>query len=337
MHMADALVAPAVAATMYAASAAAGGYSLKKTGLEQDSRKIPVMGVMGAFVFAAQMMNFSIPGTGSSGHICGGVLLAAILGPYEAFITMISILIIQALMFADGGILALGCNIWNMAFYSCFLGYFCIYRPILRKGYSAKKIVIASVIANIVSLQFGAFSVVIETMLSGITDLPFSVFVTSMQPIHLAIGTVEGLVTGAVLVFIYRTRPELLDKNIADKRIDYRRFIIVFAAAALVTAGGLSLLASSHPDGLEWSIAKTTGDEEIQAEGTAYSTAENIQGITALFPDYSLGEDVGDEGSAKALTGNSVAGMTGTAVVAVVCIGGSYVFRKRRRRDIVTE
>ena len=107
MHMADALVAPAVAATMYVCSGGAAGFSVKKVRLESDPKKIPVMGVMGAFVFAAQMINFTIPGTGSSGHLCGGMMLTALLGPYAAFLTMIGVLLIQCLLFADGGLLAL--------------------------------------------------------------------------------------------------------------------------------------------------------------------------------------------------------------------------------------
>ena len=191
MHMADALVAPAVAATMYVCSGGAAGFSVKKVRLESDPKKIPVMGVMGAFVFAAQMINFTIPGTGSSGHLCGGMMLTALLGPYAAFLTMIGVLLIQCLLFADGGLLALGCNIWNMAFYGCFLGYFLFWRPMMKKGMSRGKIVGASILGCVVTLQLGAFSVALETLASGITDLPFSVFVATMQPIHLAIGLVE--------------------------------------------------------------------------------------------------------------------------------------------------
>lgn len=139
MHMADALVAPAVAGTMYVCSTAAAAYSIKKVRQEDDPKKIPVMGVMGAFVFAAQMINFTIPGTGSSGHLCGGMLLTAILGPFASFLTMIGVLLIQCLLFADGGLLALGCNVWNMAFYGCFLGAFLIWRPVMKKGMSRAK------------------------------------------------------------------------------------------------------------------------------------------------------------------------------------------------------
>ena len=93
MHMADALVAPAVAGTMFACSAAAAVYSVKQVKLDIDTKKVPVMGVMGAFVFAAQMINFTIPGTGSSGHLCGGMMLSALLGPWGGFLTMIGVLL----------------------------------------------------------------------------------------------------------------------------------------------------------------------------------------------------------------------------------------------------
>lgn len=116
MHMADTLVIPAMAGTMYAASTAAAAYSTVQVRKDDDPRKIPAMGVMGAFVFAAQMINFTIPGTGSSGHLCGGMMLSAILGPYAGFLTMIGVLLVQCLFFADGGLLALGCNIWNRRF-----------------------------------------------------------------------------------------------------------------------------------------------------------------------------------------------------------------------------
>ena len=172
MHMADALVAPAVAGTMYVCSAAAAAYSVKKVRLENDPKKIPVMGVMGAFVFAAQMINFTIPGTGSSGHLCGGMLLTALLGPYAGFLTMIGVFLIQCLLIADGGILTLGCNIWNMAFYGCFLGALLIWRPMMKKGMSRGKIILASILGCVLTLQMGAFSVTVETLASGITALP---------------------------------------------------------------------------------------------------------------------------------------------------------------------
>lgn len=321
MHMADALVAPAVAATMYVASSVAAGYSVKQVRLEQDTKKIPVMGVMGAFVFATQMINFTIPGTGSSGHLCGGLLLSALIGPCAGFLTMTALLLIQCLLFADGGILALGCNIWNMAFYACFFGYFCIYKPILKNGYSKRKILAASVLGCILSLQLGAFSVTLETLASGITELPFTTFVAAMQPIHLAIGAVEGLITAAVLIFVYETRPELLDKSVTENKMSFKHVLTILTVVVALIGGGLSLVASSYPDGLEWSIGKVTGAEELEAESGIHESVADIQGTTAVFADYSFGEG-GNE-----FLGTSFSGIFGSALVALVCIGGCYSFK----------
>ena len=107
MHMADALLSPTTGGVMWAVTAATTFYSARKVQSQLDSRKIPLMGVLGAFVFAAQMINFTIPGTGSSGHLVGGLLLAILLGPHAAFLTLASVLTVQALFFADGGLLAL--------------------------------------------------------------------------------------------------------------------------------------------------------------------------------------------------------------------------------------
>lgn len=328
MHMADALVAPAVAATMYACSTIAAGYSVKKVRLENDTKKIPVMGVMGAFVFATQMINFTIPGTGSSGHLCGGMLLAALLGPYAAFITMIGVLLIQCLMFADGGLLALGCNVWNMAFYGCFIGAMLIWKPFMIKGAGRVKIIAASITGCMVTLQLGAFSVCLETLASGITDLPFAVFAGMMQPIHLAIGLVEGLITAAVLVFVYEARPKLLwgiGNNISHKsRFSFKTTIITLAVLAALIGGGLSLMASSNPDGLEWAMEKTAGTTELEAEGSVYDTAASIQEKTAVLPDYAIKDS-------ESAFGTSLSGIVGGAVVLALCIGCCYVFRFFRR------
>ena len=204
MHMADALLAPAVAATMYAASAVTVGASVKTLRKDETTAKLPTMAVTSALVFAGQMINYTIPGTGSSGHLCGGMMLTALLGPQAGFLSMVVILAIQALFFADGGLLALGANCWNMAFYGCFVGYYLLWRPIMRsklfgasRGAARAKITLASILGCVLTLQLGAFSVVLETTASGITELPFGAFVGIMQPIHLAIGLVEGLITSA--------------------------------------------------------------------------------------------------------------------------------------------
>ena len=332
MHMADALVAPAVAGVMYVCSASAAVHSIKRVRLENDPKKMPVMGVMGAFVVAAQMINFTIPGTGSSGHLCGGMLLTAILGPYAAFLAMIGVLLIQCLMFADGGLLALGCNIWNMAFYGCFIGYSLIWKPIVKNGFSRMKVIGASMLGSIVALQLGAFSVTLETLLSGVTELPFSVFAGTMQPIHLAIGLAEGLITAAVLLFVYEARPQMLmgfsdmDIDQGKSRFSFRQTMIAFGVAALVTGGFFSLFASSHPDGLEWSIEQITGSTEVEpSEKDVYSTADKIQNSTALLPDYAL------KGSESA-AGTAFSGIVGSLSVLGVCMAACFAFRFFRRK-----
>ena len=324
MHMADALVVPAVAGTMYACSTVAAGYSVRKVRQENDPKKIPVMGVMGAFVFATQMINFTIPGTGSSGHLCGGMLLSALLGPYAGFLTMIGVLLIQCFLFADGGILALGCNIWNMAFYGCFVGALLIWKPMMKHGMSKVKIIGASILGCVLTLQMGAFSVTLETLASGVTELPFGTFVATMQPIHLAIGLVEGLITAAVLVFVYEARPELLYANAQESgqkaRFSFKKTIAILAVAAAFIGGALSLAASAYPDGLEWSIERLTGATEIEAAGSAYETAEAIQETTSLLPDYAFR-------NSDSLLGTTFSGIVGAAVVAGVCVAACFAFK----------
>lgn len=318
MHMADALLSPAVGATMYAVSAAVAVYSVKKVKKDFSPKNIPVMGVMGAFVFAAQMLNFTIPGTGSSGHFCGGFLLAALLGPYAAFLTMISILVIQCLLFADGGILALGCNIWNMAFYACFFGYFCIYKPVMKNGMSRVKLILACIIGSIISLQFGAFSVVLQTAISGISELPFSVFVATMQPIHLAIGTIEGLITAAVLIFVYQARPELLNAETTENKFSLKKVLVILGIVVIIMGGALSLVASSNPDGLEWSMEKVSGTTELESDGGVHDALASVQDKTAVLPDYSFGNDNA--------AGTSFSGIVGSGIVAGLCILLSVIF-----------
>lgn len=332
MHMADALITPAVGGVMMAVSAGAIGYSVKKVKEELDEKKVPLMGVMGAFVFAGQMINFTIPGTGSSGHIGGGILLAALLGPYAAFLVISAVLLIQALFFADGGLLAIGCNIFNMGFYACFLAYPLIYRQIVKKSFTAKRVTIGTIIAVVAGLQLGAFSVVLETLISGITELPFASFVLLMQPIHLAIGLVEGIATSAVLCFVLKSNPALLDgytDGTGEPAVSRKKVIALLLAAAVVIGGFVSLFASSHPDGLEWAISGITGTAELKADGGAYHAAESIQKSTAFLPDY--GFKNGDESSAA--VGTSVSGIVGGAVIlGLACLAGyliSYLKKKR--------
>lgn len=319
---------------MWIATAGTISYAAKKVQTELDERKIPLMGVMGAFVFAAQMINFAIPGTGSSGHLGGGLLLAILLGPYAAFLTMASILAVQALFFADGGLLALGCNIFNLGFFPCFIAYPLFYRPLACHNSSQGRFFLGAVMAAILGLQLGAFGVVLETLFSGITALPFTAFVLLTQPIHLAIGIVEGFITAAVIWFIRREAPDILETASLHKPLCSRikRVLLGLLIITIFTAGALSWFASTHPDGLEWSIMKVTGGEELQAPQGTHDVFAQWQEKIAFLPNYSFKQSVQPAAPAQETagtawpavdSGTSVAGIIGSllTLLLVYCIG----------------
>lgn len=334
MHMADALVSTAVGATMCVASVGAIGYSIAKTNREGlGEKKVPIMAVSGALVFAAQMINFTIPGTGSSGHIGGGILLAGLLGGSPALLTIATVLLIQALFFADGGLLALGCNIFNMGIIPCLLIYPLIMKPILKKGVTPTRITLASILSVVIGLQLGAFGVVLETLASGITELPFHTFVLLMQPIHLVIGVVEGIVTAAILCFVHQMRPEIMQSAVEShdisKKVSIKKVISVLAILTLVTAGGLSLFASPSPDGLEWAMERTAGTTELSATGTVHENADALQKSTAFLPDYNFAQSGDEEGSP---VGTSVSGIVGGAITFALAGMIALVITKFKRK-----
>lgn len=344
MHMADALISPAVGGAMWVVAGAAITYSARKVRNELDESKIPLMGVAGAFVFAAQMLNFTIPGTGSSGHLVGALLLAILLGRNAALIVMASILAVQALFFADGGLLALGCNIVNMGVIPIFIAYPLIYRKIVGDAASPSRtrIVVGAVLASVIGLQLGALAVVLETTISGISELPFSTFLVMMLPIHLAIGAIEGVVTAVVVLFVLQAQPELLARSAASKPMQGVRIkpvVIGLAVAAVVAAVALSWFASTYSDGLEWSIAKVTGTEEaLPADSSVQEAAAQLQEGTAFLPDYAFKQDgasaaeaaVEEEPAWPAVdAGTSVAGLVGGAIVAGIVVLIGFVLYRR--------
>ena len=346
MHMADALISPAVGGTTCTVSAGLIAWCARKVKGASDDRLVPMMGVMGAFIFASQMINFSIPGTGSSGHLGGGLILAILLGPHAAFLVMASVLTVQALFFADGGLLALGCNVLNLGFCPAFVAYPLLYRPIAGDVRAGTRAWVAAIVAAVAGLQLGALGVVVETKLSGISELPFGTFLMLMQPIHLAIGLVEGFATGAVAEFVARVRPEaIMTIPVSPSgRRSLGPLIIALLAAAAIIAGGLSWFASTKPDGLEWSITKITGKAELGGEKDGpRGHAERIQEKTAFLPDYGFrgtksesastqaSTDIGSEHRSAADTGASVSGILGGLITLVVAGLTGYVLKRFRR------
>ncbi|HPA19155.1 MAG TPA: energy-coupling factor ABC transporter permease [Verrucomicrobiae bacterium] len=346
MHMADALISPAVGGTMWATSAGLIAWCARKVKGVCDDRLVPMMGVMGAFIFASQMINFSIPGTGSSGHLGGGLILTILLGPHAAFLAIASVLTVQALFFADGGLLALGCNVFNLGFFPAFVAYPLIYRPIAGARRAGGRAWTAAIVAAVAGLQLGAFGVVVETKLSGISELPFGTFLMVMQPIHLAIGVVEGLATAAVVEFVARVRPEAIATTPAAAlgQRSLRPVLAGLLVAAALAGGGLNWFASSHPDGLEWSISKLTGKEELEGSGDGpRGPAARIQEKTAFLPDYgfrpaeskpapaesSAGPGAGPWPAVSA--GTSVSGIVGGLITLIVAGLIGYLLKRGGR------
>ena len=345
MHMADALISPVVGVAMLAVTVGAAAYSIKKIQNDLDEKIIPLMGVMGAFVFAAQMINFSIPATGSSGHLGGGILLAALLGPYAGFLTMASILLIQALFFGDGGLLAYGCNVFNMGFFTCFVGYPFIYKLVTRQGLTSKKIFWGSVLAAVIGLQLGAFNVVLETLFSGKTELPFTAFLFLMQPIHLAIGIVEGLATAAIISFVWQAKPEIIEKTAVGeglRSISLKGLLTGVMLAAVLIGGTFSWFASANPDGLEWSVEKVAGITELEAEGGMHKLFSKVQSKTAFLPDYSFKATAetsvakADEAWPSVSAGKSVSGIVGGILTfALAAVTGLVINLFKRRKTLL--
>ena len=315
--MSDTLISPAVAVATSIVAAALVVVATRKIGRTErhnTTRLVPLMGVMGALIFAAQMLNFVIPATGSSGHIVGGVLLAAVLGEWAGFLTLTSVIIVQCLLFADGGLMTLGCNVLNMAALSCLVAYPLIFKPLIHNHNSPSRWAAASIATSITALAMGALAVTIETELSGITALPYGRFLSFMLPIHLLIGVGEGLATAAVIASLRRYRPDLLFDSTEPTARPRTQFIAITVVAALLVASVAGTVASSRPDGLEWSIERTTAGVEIaESQSPLHHRAARIQRTTALLPDYEA----------------SMAGLVGVGATLVVGYGLSLLIRRR--------
>lgn len=303
MHIASTLISAAVGGAFGTGSGGAVVASGAKFHKEKNPKPL-LMGAAGAAVFAAQMMNFTIAGTGSSGHIGGGFLLAAVLGPVPAYLVMSVILTVQCLLFGDGGLLALGCNLFNMGIVPCFLIY-----PLLKKLIGTKLRIPAAALGGALSMFTGALCVVGEALLSGANGMDVSAFVINMVGIHAAIGVGEGLITAGLLAAF-------------DKASTHSEQTALTGTLGLtaVTSGLLSAFASANPDGLEWSIMQVAG-ASFGHTSAAHVLLDNIQSATALLPDYAF------RAVENALT-SGAAGLIGCAAVfALAVVTGAILTR----------
>lgn len=293
MHLGNGIICPVTGIPMLAVAGITAFYAFKKSKDMKDRVGVfagkPLEFVMlTILVFAMQMINFVIPTTGSSGHIVGGILLAALIGPYAAFLAMCAILLVQAVFFADGGLLALGCNIFNMGILACFVAYPIIYKPLADK----KKPMLAAILASTVALQLGSIAVVIEATLSGsIQNSAIMNFTGLMQAIHLPIGIVEGIVTGGLIIL--------------SRFVDSKKLASVFGITSLALSGFIAQYASTKPDGLEWSLLNISDSFVAQTQWSLYAVAESVQNKLAVLSTMQ----------------SSIANLCGVIILAILMFG----------------
>jgi len=207
MHIPDGFLNAATLATTAAVSAGGIGGSVRIVGKKLKEKQVPLMGILAAFIFAAQMLNFPVAG-GTSGHVIGAALAAILLGPWAALLIMSCVLIAQSLIFQDGGLLALGANIFNMGIVASFSAYY-IYRLVTwLVGVNRRGTLMGGFVAAWVSVFLASIFCAIELAVSG--SSPFGVVLPAMAGVHALIGIGEGVITGAVLVLVMATRADLL-------------------------------------------------------------------------------------------------------------------------------
>jgi cobalt/nickel transport system permease protein len=301
MHIPDGFLATPVWAGLDAAAAAAVAYLARRAGRNFDEGRIPMLGVMGAFVFAAQMINFPV-GVGTSGHLLGGALLAQTLGPSAAAVTMTAILAIQALVFQDGGVLALGANIWNMAMIGVLAGYL----PLEALGRGRRRL--AAFLGGALSVLAGAVLAIVELLVSGVR-MPGSVLAVTTG-LFFVTALIEGAITAAVVGAIGAVNPGWTSRPQAPLA---RKAMFGLGAGALLLAAGGIFLASTAPDGLERLAGRIGLGERARVL------------LAAPMPDYEA------RWFSSAALGKAAAGMAGLVLIFVLtALLGKGLARRRR-------
>jgi cobalt/nickel transport system permease protein len=242
MHIPDGFLTLAVSIICWGITVSLLSIAIRKTNQALGEKRVPLMGIMAAFIFAAQMLNFPVAG-GTSGHLLGGALAAIVLGPWAAMLVMTAVIAVQGLLFQDGGLVVMGANILNMGLLTAIVGYG-LYRMVSKSGNTTRLVI--SGIAAWLSVMTGALATALQLWLSGTAKL--NIVVPAMLGVHALIGLGEAFITVAALAFIFRTRPDLLDESSASAQ-GSRGWIYAGIAIAL----GVTLLtpfASANPDGL---------------------------------------------------------------------------------------
>ena len=308
MHIPDGFLSLVISIICWVISASVIGLAISKTNKALGEKQIPLMGIMAAFIFAAQMINFPVAG-GTSGHLLGGTLAAIALGPWAGMLVMTAVIAVQGLLFQDGGLIVMGANILNMGLLTTAVGYG-FYRSVLGRS-QRTKLTIAG-IAAWVSVMTGALATAFELWLSGTTQL--QIVIPAMLGVHALIGLGEALITVAALSFIFRTRPDLLGED-SDSAQGSKGWVI---AGVLITLAVvlLSPLASADPDGLN-RVAMNLGFIH-----SAQSSAGPLAGYTIPF-------------LANVSLSKVVAGTIGVIVVLALGIFAGRTLQKKSQSQIV--
>ena len=311
MHIPDGFMSVGVSVVLWVLSVGAIALSLRRVNQDLDERKIPLMGVMAAAIFAGQMLNFAVTG-GTSGHLMGAALATILLGPWAAILVMTAVVGIQALIFQDGGILALGANIFNMGVVGVAVSFF-TYRTVMRLARGKRwGIFVGGFAAGWLSVFVASLAVALQLAISGTS--PANLAIPAMGGIHALIGIGEGLITVGALAFLYAARPDLVVEG--SQGVGGGKAVWVGGLVIAVALAVLAPLASANPDGLEW-VAEETGFLD-QAQGSAYN----------IIPDYVL-PGVPNEAVATIL-----AGVLGLLLVLGVVAALAYSRRQRTSKAL---
>ncbi|WP_329229805.1 energy-coupling factor ABC transporter permease [Streptomyces sp. NBC_00111] len=336
MHVPDGFINAPVSAVAGVVAAGAVAVSLRGARRELDERTAPLAGLVAAFIFAVQMLNFPVA-AGTSGHLLGGALAAILVGPFTGVLCIAVVLLMQGILFADGGLTALGVNITVMGVVTVVVAY-ALFRGLIRvlpRG--RRSTTAAAFVAALVSVPAAAVAFTLIYAVGGTTDVPIGKVLTAMVGVHVLIGIGEAAITALTVGAVIAVRPDLvhgalglaapLKLRVGGELVDApaatpapvaaRSTRTVWATgliAALVLAGFVSFYASANPDGLEKVAADKGIDEKVQEHGAADSP----------LADYGV-KDVGN-----ARVSGGLAGVIGVGVTVAVGSGVFWAVRKRR-------
>ncbi|KAA0930649.1 energy-coupling factor ABC transporter permease [Streptomyces apricus] len=336
MHVPDGFIDAPVSVATGAVAAAAVAVSLRGARRELDERTAPLAGLVAAFIFAVQMLNFPVA-AGTSGHLLGGALAAILVGPFTGVLCVSVVLLMQGILFADGGLTALGVNITNMAVVTTVVAY-AVFRGLVKLlPRKRRSITVSAFAAAVISVPAAAVAFTLIYWIGGTTDVPIGQVFTAMVGVHLLIGIGEATITALTVGAVIAVRPDLvygargltapLKLRVNGELVDtpaaepvpvaarsHRGVWLVGLAASLVLAGFVSFYASANPDGLE----KVAADKGIDAKAEDHAAADSP------LADY------GVEGLDNARMSGGLAGVIGVGVTVVAGTGIFWTVRRRR-------